>query len=100
MALASKFCLRHIRGVNRPTTVEALPGCRIRIAYPDGVVGVIDLSDDVGKGIFAPLADEAFFRTVHIAQYGQIAWSEDIEICSDAAYLEITRNTPVEAVHA
>ncbi|MBM3858206.1 MAG: DUF2442 domain-containing protein [Verrucomicrobia bacterium] len=92
--------LRHIRAVNRPTTVEALSGYRIRVSYPDGVVGVIDLSADVGKGVFAPLADEAFFRTVHIGRYGQITWSEDIEICSDAAYLEITRNAPAEALHA
>jgi hypothetical protein len=26
----------------------------------------------------------------HIGRHGQIAWSEDIEICSDAAYEEIT----------
>jgi hypothetical protein len=86
--------------VQRQTTVTALPNYRIRVVYPDGVAGVIDLSADVGKGVFAPLADEAFFRTVHIGRYGQIAWSEDIEICPDAAYMEITRNAPSEAVHA
>ena len=74
----------------RPTGIEALPGYRIHVAFADGVQGVIDLSADVGRGVFAPLADEAFFRTVHIGRYGQIAWSEDIEICSDAAYEEIT----------
>jgi hypothetical protein len=58
--------------------------------------GVIDLSANVGHGIFAVLADEAFFRTAHIGQYGQIAWSEDIELCPDAAYEDIT-GKPVEA---
>jgi len=45
-------------------------------------------------------SDEAFFRTVHIGRYGQIAWSEDIEICPDAAYQEITGRMPAEAPHA
>ena len=86
--------------MNRPTKVEALPDFRLRVAYPDGTEGMIDLSGDVGRGVFAPLADEAFFRTVHIGRFGQIAWSEDIEICPDAAYLEITGKGATETVHA
>ena len=86
--------------MNRPNRVHALSGFRIRVAYPDGVEGVIDLSADVGRGVFAPLSDEAFFQTVHIGRFGQIAWSEDIEICPDAAYQEITGRTATEAIHA
>ena len=86
--------------MNRPTKVEALSDFRIRVAYPDGTEGVIDLSGDVGRGVFTPLADEAFFRTVHIGQFGQIAWSEDIEICPDAAYYDITRYPATKALHA
>ena len=86
--------------MNRPNKVEALSGFRIRVAYPDGTEGVIDLSADVGRGVFAPLADEAFFRKVHIGRFGQIAWSEDIEICPDAAYQEITGRTTTGAIHA
>jgi hypothetical protein len=86
--------------MTRPNEVEALSGYRIRVAYPDGVQGVIDLSAEVGRGVFAPLADEAFFRTVHIGRYGQVAWSEDIEICSDAAYHELSSRKPAEATHA
>ena len=78
--------------MNRPNKVEALSGFRIRVAYPDGAEGVIDLSADVGRGVFAPLADEAVFETVHIGRFGQIAWSEEIEICPDAAYQEIKGN--------
>ena len=83
----------------RPTHVEALPGYRIHLRYADGTEGVIDLSASVGRGVFAALSDEAFFRTVHLGQYGQIAWSEDIEICPDAAYEEIT-GKPAGASHA
>ena len=86
--------------MQRPTKAEAIPGFRLRVAYPDGVEGVIDLSGDVGRGVFAPLADEAFFRTVHLGQFGQIAWSEEIEICPDAAYREITGKSAAPPVHA
>jgi hypothetical protein len=86
--------------MNRPNNVEALPEYRLRLTYPDGVQGVIDLAGDVGRGVFTPLADEAFFRTVHIGHFGQIAWSEDIEICPDAAYQEITHTTATEPAHA
>jgi len=86
--------------MTKPTRIEALPGYRIRVTYSDGVEGVINLSSEIGRGVFAPLADEAFFRTVHIGRFGQIAWSEDIEICSDAAYEEIAAMKSVEASHA
>ena len=84
----------------RPVKVAALPGCKIRVFYSDGVTGVVDLSDSVGRGVFAPLRDEAFFKTVHIGDHGQIAWSDEIEICPDAAYLEITGKISNEPVHA
>jgi hypothetical protein len=86
--------------MKRPNKVEALSDYRLRVAYPDGTEEIIDLSEDVGRGVFTPLADEAFFRTVHIGRFGQIAWSEDIEICSDAAYREITHKAAPEPVHA
>lgn len=86
--------------MRRPLSVEALSDYQLRVAYPDGVQGVIDLAVEVGDGIFAPLADEAFFATVHIGDFGQIAWSEEIEICSDAVYHEIVRKSAAEPAHA
>ena len=84
----------------RPIKVEALPGYRLRLSYSDGVEGEIDLSGDVGRGVFAPLADEAFFGKVYIGAYGQIAWSDDLDICPDSAYREVTQKLAVVTVHA
>ena len=86
-------------GMIRPTKVVALTGFRICVSYPDGTEGIIDLSAEVGRGVFGPLADVAYFQTVHIGNHGQIAWSADIEICPDAAYDEIAGKT-TESVHA
>ncbi len=84
----------------RRVKVIALSGRKIRVDYADGVTGVIDLSDSVGQGIFAPLADETFFKQVYVGDHGQSAWTDEIEICPDTAYLEITVKNSREAVHA
>jgi hypothetical protein len=86
--------------MNKPTNVEPLPNYQLKVTYSDGVIGIIDLAADVGRGVFKPLADETFFKTVHIGEFGQIAWNETIEICSDASYEEIARGNRVEASHA
>jgi hypothetical protein len=83
----------------RPAKIEPLAGYRIRLTYPDGTEGVIDLSGDVARGRIRSACRRGIFRTVHIGQYGQIAWSEDIEICPDSAYEEIT-GRPAETPHA
>jgi len=74
--------------------VEPLSGIDCILHTPMAFEGVIDLSDQVRHGVFAPLRDENFFRKGRIGDYGQIAWSDDLDICSDAAYLEITGKIP------
>ena len=86
--------------MKHPTKVVPLAGYRLEVSFPDGVSGVIDLSDSVGRGVFAPLLDETFFRKVYIGEYGQIAWSDELEICSDAVYLELTGKYQRQLAHA
>ena len=77
--------------MNRPTKVESFVGFRLHLVYPGGTESILDLSSEVGHGVFTALADEVFFRTVHLGQFGQVAWSDDIEICPDSAYDDVTR---------
>ena len=100
LPLDAAFPQWHFGGVIRPVNIAALPGYKIRVDYADGVSGIVDMSDSVGRGVFAPLRDEAFFKKVHVGDHGQIAWTDEIEICPDAAYLEITGQISREAVHA
>jgi len=94
--------------MSQPVQAKALPDYRLWIKYADGVEGQIDLSDLVGKGVFALWEDKRAFDQVYIGSDGQIAWSDDIDICPDAAYTTITGKTPeellpnliAEAVHA
>ena len=47
--------------MKRPSKVVSLPGYKLEISFSDGVTGIIDLSESVGRGIFSPPSEEAFF---------------------------------------
>jgi Protein of unknown function (DUF2442) len=76
--------------------VRALPDYRIWVRYADGVEGEVDLSSYVGKGVFSAWNDPSFFNRVHLSAHGSIAWSDDIELCADSVYLELTGKKPEE----
>ena len=77
--------------MKRPVRVSALPHDRIAVVFSGGLEGIIDMSTSVGRGVFAPLADPQAFAGVYIGDHGQIAWSEEMEICPDAAALSPSR---------
>ena len=74
----------------RPINVEARDGYRIWLEYADGVSGEVDLSDVAGDGIFKAWEDRAFFESVHLTPHRAIAWNDEIDLCADALYMEIT----------
>ena len=76
-----------------PIAVESRPGYRIWLSYADGARGEVDLSDLAGRGVFRAWSDRAFFEAVRIEADGSIAWGEDIELCPDALYLQLTGKT-------
>jgi len=70
--------------------VTALPEYKLRIEYADGVQGEVDLSHLVGKGVFAAWKDPVVFEAVTIGDQGELMWGNNIDLCSDALYLEIS----------
>lgn len=70
--------------------VKAKPNYRLWLRYEDGVEGEIDLSSELGKGVFAYWNDPKNFEKVYIGESGQISWSDELDICPDSAYLDIT----------
>ena len=108
-AMAPRLCLlfhhheKHsvnFAAMKRPVRVSPLPGDRISIVFSDGLEGVIDISSSIGRRVFAPLADLQVFAGVHLGDHGQIAWSEEMEICPGAAYLEAFGQRSHEPAHA
>jgi hypothetical protein len=78
------------------TKVEVLKEYKIRLAFADGVTGIIDLSSLVGKGVFSLWKDYAEFRRVNIGSSGELVWGDKIDLCPDALYLKITGKQPEE----
>ena len=76
--------------------VKACEGYRIWVRFDDGVSGEVDLSHLAGKGVFKAWDDPEFFKGVYVAAGHAIAWSEEIDMCPDAAYMEVTGLTVEE----
>ena len=76
---------------------EPLPGYRLRLRYADGVTGDVDLSHLVGKGVFQLWNDLDAFGRVCIGTAGELRWSDEVDLCADALYLEVTGRQPDEA---
>jgi hypothetical protein len=74
--------------------VNVLPGFRLALAFDDGVSGTIDLSEAVGKGVFALWLDPLAFDRVRIGSSGELVWDDRIDLCPDALYLKVTGKKP------
>jgi hypothetical protein len=81
----------------KPVEVKALPGYRLRVRYADGVEGEVDLSHLVGKGVFTSWKDPRAFEQVSIGSSGEIRWNDQIDLCPDAVYMQITSQSPEQA---
>jgi hypothetical protein len=75
---------------------EPLQGYKLRLRYADGVTGVVDLSHLVGRGVFQLWNDPEAFGRVSLGTGGEVRWSEEVDLCADALYLEITGKQPDE----
>ena len=80
--------------MNKISKVKVLPRYRLEVEFEDGVSGIVDLSDDVGKGVFALWRDPLYFEQVAIGSAGELVWGDKIDLCPDALYLKITGKKP------
>ena len=82
----------------RLTAVAPLEGYRIWLHYEDGVAGEVDLSHLAEATAFKRWQDRRFFESVGIGAGGTVEWDDDVALCGDALYLELTGqvNQPVD----
>ena len=78
--------------------VTALAGFRIWIRYSDDIAGEVDLSHLAGRGVFQAWNDPRYFERVHLGPAGAIAWGEEIELCPDALYMQLTGKSLDEVI--
>ncbi len=80
--------------MHRIIHVKALQGYRLDVTFSDEIRGIVDLSDLVGKGVFALWNDYDQFTNVRIGDTGELVWSNQVDLCPDALYLRITGKHP------
>ena len=80
--------------------VKVLEGYRLELVFDGGARGVVDLSDLVGKGVFAIWRDRRIFEQVRIGSFGELIWGDQIDLCPDALYLKATGKKPEEVFPA
>lgn len=74
----------------RVVTASPLAGYRVAVAFDDGKAGEVDLSDLVGKGVFAAWRDPAVFAQVFVdPETRTLAWPGGIDLCPDSLYRDV-----------
>ena len=73
---------------------QALSDYKLRVTFTDNTQGIADLSNLVGKGIFALWENYDAFCQVQIGDSGELIWADQIDLCPDALYIEITGKQP------
>ena len=80
--------------MKKVSKVKVLSGYRLDLEFDDGVSGIVDLSEAVGKGVFALWHDPLVFGQVRIGSSGELVWGEQVDLCPDALYLKVTGKKP------
>ena len=80
--------------MRRIAKVKVLPKYRLELEFDDGVSGTVDLSEAVGKGVFALWCDPLAFDRVCVGSSGELTWDDRIDLCPDALYLKVTGKKP------
>lgn len=73
---------------------KVLDGYRLDLVFDDGTVGVADVSDLAGRGIFSAWNDRSLFENVTIGTGGELVWAGGPDLCADSLYLRVTGKRP------
>jgi hypothetical protein len=80
--------------MRKVTAVEPLQGYSLSLTFDNGVSGTVDLSHLAGKGVFVVWLDRKQFERVRIGSAGELIWGEELDLCPDSLYLQVTGKTP------
>ncbi len=62
-------------------SVSPLDGHRLQVVFDDGVVCLVDLSEDLWGPMFEPLRDPEYFRQVRVEPEGHtVSWPNGVDI--------------------
>jgi hypothetical protein len=78
----------------RLTSVDVLPGFRLRVRFNDGTEGTVELAEFLNSpsaGVFAALQDESLFRQARIT-LSAVTWPGELDLAPDAMHRAIKEN--------
>jgi len=78
------------------SSVRPLDGYKLELTYSDGYVGVFDVNELLKFEVFQPLKNIELFNQVK-KDHGAVVWNEEIDLCGDALYLQVTGETLKDA---
>ena len=74
------------------TAAEPIGDHRLRLSFEDGAEGVIDFSSWDWSGVFEPLADPVYFRSVSVdPELGTIVWPNGADIAPETLHAWVVR---------
>jgi hypothetical protein len=75
-------------------TAKPLPGYRLELKFNNSESGVVDVSEFVGRGVFAVWEQLGVFERVAVTSEGAVEWPGNLDMCPDALYLRMTGKRP------
>jgi Protein of unknown function (DUF2442) len=77
--------------MERIVAAMARPGYKLWLRFTDGAEGEVDLSDLVGRGVFARWTDPAEFAQVRVDPDARtVCWPGEIDLDPDVLYSKVT----------
>ena len=77
------------------TTAEVIGDHQLRLTFLDGTEGVVDLRGEAWVGVFADLADPAYFARVTVdMEMGTVTWPNGTDMAPDALYNDVVAAMP------
>jgi hypothetical protein len=76
--------------MHKITCVKTLQEYCLELMFDDGVSGTVDLSHLAGKGVFTLWLDRKQFENFRIGSSGELIWGDNLDLCPDSLYLQIT----------
>jgi hypothetical protein len=63
--------------------------CSVTLTWANGTTTENSFGHLAGRGVFARLADPAFFRQVHVGEGGRsLEWPGELDFCADALWFK------------
>jgi len=78
--------------LHRIVEVDVVGEHRLRLAFDDGVRGVVDASTWDWRGVFEPLRDPAYFARVELdRELGTISWPNGADVAPETLHLWVAQ---------